>query len=197
MQSYPAFNIKTLPQFFKKMNRIIVEAPRLSLMIERICHQLIENHGDFSESCLVGIQPRGIYFSDRIHQRLVELGFSNLKYGKLDVTFHRDDFRRRDTILVPHPIEMPFNVEHQKVIFLDDVLYSGRTINAALNAIQHYGRPEKVELAVLINRRFNRDLPIDPDYVGLDVDTLDEAYVKVEWNAVHGNDRVVLKPTKE
>jgi len=187
-------NTQTLEH--KTMNRTILESPRLGLTIERICQQLIENHGDFSESCLVGIQPRGIYFSDRIHQRLVELGFVDLKYGKLDVTFHRDDFRRRDTILVPHPIEMPFTVERKKVIFLDDVLYSGRTINAALNAIQHYGRPEKVELAVLINRRFNRDVPIDPDYVGLDVDTLDDAYVKVEWQAVHGEDKVVLMPNK-
>ena len=179
------------------MIRTILEPPRLDLTLDRICHQLIEKHGDFSNSCLVGIQPRGIYFGDRIYQRLVELGFSDLKYGKLDVTFHRDDFRRRDTILVPYPIDMPFSVERKNVIFFDDVLYSGRTINAALNAIQHYGRPEKVELAVLINRRFNRDLPIDPDYVGLDVDTLDEAYVKVEWQAVHGIDKVFLMPSKE
>lgn len=179
------------------MNRTILEPPRLGLTIDRICHELIENHGDFSDSCLVGIQPRGVYFADRIHQRLKELGFTNLKYGLLDVTFHRDDFRRRDTILVPHPIVMNFAVEQKKVIFLDDVLYSGRTINAALNAIQHYGRPAKVELAVLINRRFNRHLPIDPDYVGLDVDTLDKAYVKVEWEAVQGKDVVFLMPEKK
>ena len=115
------------------MNRTIVATARLQLMIDRICHQLIENHGDFSETCLVGIQPRGIYFGNRIHQRLMELGFSELQYGQLDVTFHRDDFRRRDIILVPHPIEMNFTVERKKVILLDDVLYSGRTINTALN----------------------------------------------------------------
>ncbi|MFT5833725.1 MAG: pyrimidine operon attenuation protein/uracil phosphoribosyltransferase [Cognaticolwellia sp.] len=179
------------------MKRNILEPPRLSLTLDRICHELIENHGDFSNSCLIGLQPRGVFFADRIHQRLVELGFTDLKYGKLDVTFHRDDFRRRDTILVPHPIEMDFIVEQKNVIFVDDVLYSGRTVNAALNAIQHYGRPEKVELAVLINRRFKRELPIDPDYVGLEVDTLDDAYVKVEWEAVHGEDIVYLIPEKD
>ena len=178
------------------MNRTIVATARLNLMIDRICHQLIENHGDFSETCLVGIQPRGIYFGNRIHQRLVELGFTELQYGKLDVTFHRDDFRRRDTILVPHPIVMPFSVEHKRVIFLDDVLYSGRTINAALNAIQHYGRPNQIELAVLIDRRFNRDVPIAPDYVGMTVDTIDEAYVKVKWAEEHGKDEVILMPQK-
>jgi pyrimidine operon attenuation protein / uracil phosphoribosyltransferase len=175
------------------MVRSILAPPRLDLMIDRICHELIENHGDFSDSCLVGIQPRGVYFAGRIYRRLVELGFSDLKYGKLDVTFHRDDFRRRDTILVPHPIEMNFIVEQKRVIFLDDVLYSGRTINAALNAIQHYGRPAQVELAVMIDRRFNRDLPIAPDYVGMVVDTLDKAYIKVEWAEVHGRDEVFLK----
>lgn len=178
------------------MNKTIVATARLQLMIDRICHQLIENHGDFSETCLVGIQPRGIYFGNRIHQRLVELGFSDLKYGKLDVTFHRDDFRRRDTILVPHPIEMPFSVEHKKVIFLDDVLYSGRTINAALNAIQHYGRPSEIELAVLIDRRFNRNVPIAPDYVGMTVDTLDQAYIKVKWQETQGKDEVILMPER-
>ena len=101
------------------------------------------------------------------------------------------------TMADSYPIEMDFIVEQKNVIFVDDVLYSGRTVNAALNAIQHYGRPEKVELAVLINRRFKRELPIDPDYVGLEVDTLDDAYVKVEWEAVHGEDIVYLIPEKD
>jgi pyrimidine operon attenuation protein/uracil phosphoribosyltransferase len=174
------------------MNRTILEPPRLDLTIDRLCHELIEEHGDFSNSCLIGLQPRGTYMANRVIKRLNELGYQNLKFGKLDVTFYRDDFRRRDTILVPKTTEMNFIVEGKRVIFFDDVLYSGRTVRAALSAIQHYGRPAQIELMVLIDRRFNRHLPISADYVGLTVDTLDEAYIQVEWQEMHGQDKVFL-----
>ena len=177
--------------------KVILANERFELTIHRLCHQLIENHGDFSNSCLIGIQPRGIFFSERIIKHLQSLlKNSTLEYGKLDITFYRDDFRIRETPLAANTTTIDFLVEGKKVILIDDVLYTGRTIQAALTALQHYGRPDQVELLALIDRRFNRHLPIQSDYTGLVVDALDEAYVKVEWADQDGQDQIKLFSSK-
>jgi pyrimidine operon attenuation protein/uracil phosphoribosyltransferase len=162
--------------------RIILSEQKLNLVLDRLTHQLIEYHGDFSDSCIIGIQPRGPALSDRIVARLKAIGkIQQLPYGLLDVTFHRDDFRTRNEPIKANAMKMDFLVDNKKVILVDDVLYTGRTIQAAISALQAYGRPEKIELLVLIDRRFNRDVPIQSDYGGMVVDALDQAYVKVEW----------------
>lgn len=171
---------------------------RFRLTIERLCSQLIEDWGDFSDACVVGIQPRGVALSDRIYERLKALtGNQNIPYGRLDITFYRDDFRMSDKVLAPYPNEMNFVVTGKKVLLVDDVLYTGRTIQAALAALQHYGRPEIIELLVLVDRRFNRHLPIQADYTGVVVDALDEAYVKVNWMEIDGEDEILLFDKKE
>lgn len=176
-----------------KKGRSILEKERFALTIDRLCHQLIENYQDFEGSCIVGIQPRGVFLADRIYQRLTELVASkSIEYGKLDITFFRDDFRLRQEPLKVNSIKMDFLIEGKKVLLIDDVLYTGRTIQAALAALQQYGRPEKVELLSLVDRRFNRHLPIQSDYVGLTVDAIDEAYVKVEWKGIDKADRILL-----
>jgi pyrimidine operon attenuation protein / uracil phosphoribosyltransferase len=173
--------------------KVIIEDARFNLTIERLCHQLIEHYNDFTTACIIGIQPRGVLLSDRIVARLKKiLKLSFIRYGKLDITFYRDDFRTRDKPLLANTTEMEFLVEDRDVILIDDVLYTGRTIQAALTALQHFGRPANVELLTLIDRRFNRHLPIASDYVGLTIDALDEAYVKVEWRENSGQDRVLL-----
>lgn len=177
--------------------KVIVEDARFNLTIERLCHQLIERYGDFSNACIIGIQPRGVLLSDRITTRLSKiLKNSRLVYGKLDITFYRDDFRTREKPLAANATELDFLIEEKEVILIDDVLYTGRTIQAALTALQHYGRPANVELLTLIDRRFNRHLPIASDYTGLTIDALDEAYVKVEWRESSGQDRVLLYAEK-
>lgn len=177
--------------------RIILSEQKLNLVLDRLTHQLIEHHGDFSDSCLIGIQPRGIALSDRLVQRLHKLGHLHaLQYGLLDITFHRDDFRTRHEPLKASITKIDFLVDNKKVILVDDVLYTGRTIQAAISALQHFGRPEKIELLVLIDRRFNRDLPIQCDYAGMVVDALDQAYVKVEWDE-GGGGKVRIYPNKE
>ena len=177
--------------------RIILSEQKLNLVLDRLTHQLLEHHGDFSESCIIGIQPRGIPLSDRIISRLGTLGnLHNPPYGLLDITFHRDDFRTRHEPLKASITKIDFLVDNKKVILIDDVLYTGRTIQAAISALQHFGRPEKIELLVLIDRRFNRDLPIQSDYAGMAVDALDQAYVKVEWQE-DGSGRVRIYPRKE
>lgn len=173
--------------------KVILEGARFQLMIERLCRQLIENYGDFNDTCLIGIQQNGIPLTNRISTRLREL-MPNAHFddGKLDVTFYRDDFRQREKSLAGSATVINFLVENKRVILIDDVLYTGRTIHAAMTALQDFGRPAKVELLALIDRRFNRHLPIQCNYAGMAVDSLDEAYVKVEWKETDGADRIRL-----
>lgn len=178
--------------------KTLLNQERFSLVIERLCHRVLEDWGDFSHACIIGIQPRGSYLSDRIHKRLEALlGGKKIEYGKLDITFYRDDFRTDDGPLTPHPNEIDFLVTDKRVLLVDDVLYTGRTISAALTALQHYGRPKAVELLVLVDRRFNRQLPVQPDYFGISVDALDEAYVRVHWKENQGEDSVLFFDKKQ
>ena len=117
---------------------------------------------------------------------------ADLQVGYLDITFYRDDFRRSDKVLEASATEMNFVVEGKKVVFIDDVLYTGRSIRAALTAIQSYGRPKNIELLILIDRRFSRHLPIQPDYRGRQVDAIDDEKVIVNWKETQGEDNVYL-----
>jgi pyrimidine operon attenuation protein/uracil phosphoribosyltransferase len=150
------------------------------MVIKRLAQQLIENHDDFSNTVLIGIQPRGIPFADKIVEA-IRLHFpqAKLHYGRLDITFYRDDIRKE--LHRANETYIPFSVENKKVVLIDDVLYTGRTIRAAMDALLDYGRPSKVELCVLIDRRFSRQLPIQPDYCGKPIDSILSQKVKVEW----------------
>ncbi|WP_257658013.1 bifunctional pyr operon transcriptional regulator/uracil phosphoribosyltransferase PyrR [Parapedobacter lycopersici] len=173
---------------------ILLDGPKFQITIQRLCHQLIENHGDFSDTVIIGIQPRGIYLSRRIVEELRQVpALSDVPYGELDITFFRDDFRRPDSgPLVPNSTHMDFIVEGKKVILMDDVLWTGRTIRAAMDALQAFGRPAKIELLVLVDRRFSRQLPIEPDYIGIQVDSIDSQKVSVSWAEVEKRDRITL-----
>lgn len=173
--------------------KIILDKAPFALTIERLCHQLIEVHDTFDNTCLVGIQEGGVCVGDRLMQRLSALlPEVRFQYGKLDITFYRDDFRTRDKPLRANRTEMNFNVDGKKVILIEDVVYTGRTVQSALTALNDYGRPERVELLAMVDRRFNRHLPIQSDYIGITVDALAAAYVKVEWEEVEGEDRILL-----
>jgi pyrimidine operon attenuation protein/uracil phosphoribosyltransferase len=161
--------------------KTILDSYQLNLTIRRLAHQLIENHTDFNQTVFIGIQPRGILLSDKIVEHIQKL-YPNQKiqYGKLDITFYRDDIRKE--LHVANKTEIPFSIEGKNVVLIDDVLYTGRTIRAALDAINDFGRPGKVELCVLVDRRFSRQLPIQPDYCGKAIDSLISQKVKVEWD---------------
>ena len=151
----------------------------------------MESHRDLRDLCLIGVQPRGIYLADRIHAQLQELeGRGTWDYGCVDPTFYRDDFRRRNELLRAAETRIDFLVENRQVVLIDDVFYTGRTIRAAMDALLHYGRPAKVELMVMIDRRMSRHLPIQPDYVGKTVDSVTSELVRVEWAEIQGEDRV-------
>ncbi len=177
--------------------RILLDGKKFQITIKRLCHQLIENHPDFSKTVLIGIQPRGSFFADRVKHELSEiLDTQSIKKGNLDITFFRDDFRRKDGPLAASINTIDFIIEDKEVILIDDVLWTGRTIRAALDALLAYGRPAKVELMVLIDRRFSRHVPIEPDYIGLQVDSLHSQLVKVSWKETEGEDKVVLLSEK-
>lgn len=169
----------------------------MAVMIQRLSYQLLENYDDFSDTVVIGLQPRGTVLAKRIHKLMMEIsGNTNIPFGELDVTFYRDDFRRNDEPLTPSTNRINFLIENKKVILIDDVLYTGRSIRAAMDALTAYGRPAKVELAVLIDRRYSRELPIEPDYTGEAVDTRAHDKVKVEW-AEKGMDDCVWLLTVE
>ena len=175
---------------------MLVDPVRFERIIDRMAHQLLEHH-DFKDTDVVGLQTQGARLAERLQERIQELlGGQIIRLGKLDVTFHRDDVRMHERPLSPQTNDMPFLVEGRRVILVDDVLYTGRTIQAALAALQHYGRPSSVELLVLVDRRFNRHLPIQADYIGISVDAVDEAYVRVRWQEIHGEDQILLYDKK-
>jgi len=173
--------------------RTLLDGQKFQITIKRLCHQLIENHTDFSNTVLIGIQPRGSYFADRVKQELSEiLGANSIQKGNLDITFFRDDFRRKDGLVSANSNTIDFIIEDRNVVLIDDVLWTGRTIRSALDALQAFGRPAKVELMVLIDRRFSRHVPIEADYTGQQVDSLDSQLVKVSWKETEGEDKVIL-----
>lgn len=177
--------------------KTILSDMRFELTIQRLAQQLLENYTDFTDVCIIGIQERGVILAQRIFDLLrEEKPDASIKFGKLDITFYRDDFRTRKDPLKAATTEIDFLIEGKKVILIDDVLYTGRTTQSALAAIQDFGRPAQVEFLCLVDRRFNRHLPIQADYVGITVDALDEAYVKVEWKNIHKKDRILLFSAK-
>jgi pyrimidine operon attenuation protein / uracil phosphoribosyltransferase len=160
--------------------KTILNKQQLYLTIRRLAHQLLENQASLADVVFIGLQPRGIKVSDKMMEQVQLLCPGQaLKYGKLDITFYRDDVRNE--LHIANQTDIDFSIEGKKVILIDDVLYTGRTIRAALDALQDFGRPSRVELCVLVDRRFNRELPIQPDYCGKAIDTITSQKVKVEW----------------
>lgn len=171
--------------------RILLEKERFSVTIRRLCHQLIEVHNDFSESVIIGLQPRGIFLARRIQKELQQiLKTKNIPCGDLDITFYRDDFRQKE--LIPNRTNIDFIIEDKNVVLVDDVLFTGRTIRAGLDAMLAFGRPSDVELLVLVDRRFSRHVPIQAKYVGITIDSIASQNVKVEWKETDGADKITL-----
>ncbi|MDA9875941.1 MAG: bifunctional pyr operon transcriptional regulator/uracil phosphoribosyltransferase PyrR [Flavobacteriaceae bacterium] len=173
--------------------KVLLNTKEVNIILHRLACQLIEKHTDFSNTVLIGLQPRGIFLAQRIKALLIEnYNLSEVHLGLLDITFYRDDFRRSDKVLEANSTEIDFLIENKRVVFIDDVLYTGRSIRAALTAIQSFGRPSEIELLTLIDRRFSRHLPIQPDYRGRQVDAINDEKVLVNWKESSGEDAVYL-----
>lgn len=172
---------------------MLLNSKEINIILHRLACQLIENHSNFKNTVIIGIQPRGVYLANRIIDILEkDHGIKNIPSGQLDITFYRDDFRRSDKPLEANKTKIDFIVEDKQVIFIDDVLFTGRSIRAALTAVQSFGRPKEIELLTLIDRRFSRHLPIQPDYNGRQVDAINDEQVKVHWKEIQGEDAVYL-----
>ena len=173
--------------------KVLLSAKEINIILHRLACQLLENHLDFQNTVLIGIQPRGVFLATRLTQILKsEYKVKQIQTGFLDITFYRDDFRRGDKVLEANKTAIDFLVEDKKVVLIDDVLYTGRSIRAALTAIQSFGRPSEIELLTLIDRRFSRHLPIQPNYRGRQVDAINDERVKVLWEENDGDDVVYL-----
>ncbi|MBR9757018.1 MAG: bifunctional pyr operon transcriptional regulator/uracil phosphoribosyltransferase PyrR [Algicola sp.] len=174
-------------------HKTLLNTKEVNIILHRLACQLIENHHDFKNTVLIGLQPRGTFLAQRLADILKhDYKIKDIKLGFLDITFYRDDFRRGEKILEANTTKINFLVENKKVVFIDDVLYTGRSIRAALTAIQSFGRPNEIELLTLIDRRFSRHLPIQPNYRGRQVDAINEEKVKVKWQEHDGEDAVYL-----
>lgn len=164
---------------------------QLGISIKRLSHQIIENHILLTDTVLIGLQPRGVFLSDKIVTEIKTLVDPSLVlYGKLDITFYRDDINKQ--LHTANKTDIPFSIENKNVVLIDDVLWTGRTIRAALDALLDFGRPKKVELCVLIDRRFSREYPIHADYVGRAIDTFPNQKVMVYLNKKDKEDSVEL-----
>lgn len=173
--------------------RQILSPDKFKITLQRLASQIIENYEDKEPILIIGIQEKGVILSERLAEIiLLEDPKRKIKLGKLDITFYRDDFRMREAPLKANATQIDFDIESQKILLVDDVLYTGRTIHAAISALQDFGRVSKLELLTMVDRRFNRHLPIKTDYTGLQVDSLDEAYVKVQWEHLDGEDKVLI-----
>ena len=167
----------------------LLNQQQIHLTIKRLANQVLENNVELENTVLIGIQPRGIFLSDRIIKELSSQ-VNSILYGKLDITFYRDDIRKE--LHVPNQTDIKFSIEGKKVVLIDDVLYTGRTTRAALDALMDFGRPGKVELMVLIDRRYSRELPIQADYIGKSIDSIVTQKVKVLWSEREEKDEVIL-----
>tara|TARA_B100000925_G_scaffold288497_1_gene269605 strand:- start:2735 stop:3277 length:543 start_codon:yes stop_codon:yes gene_type:complete len=170
----------------------ILNAEQISSIISRLSFQLIEEHDDFSNTVIIAIQPRGILLAKRIIELLKKKSYC-VELGVLDITFFRDDFRRNQKSLTANKTNINFSIENKIVVLIDDVLFTGRSIRAALDALQSYGRPISVQLLNLIDRRFSRELPIQPDYCGIQVDSRLNQKVLVKWLEDDDEDAVYLE----
>ena len=173
--------------------RLLADEQRLAVIFRRLAWQLTERHRPFDRTVLVGIQANGVFLMHRL-RRLLEAEIipgQSVQTGELDITFYRDDYRRGKT-LVPSRTRMPASLEEMHVVLVDDVLYTGRTIRAALDALLDFGRPRSVELLCLVDRKFSRQFPIEPTYAGLRVDTRHHQHVKVSWREKDAADQVIL-----
>jgi len=161
--------------------------------LTRIAHEIVENGGDPARLALVGVHRRGVVLAARLRDLLEELHGVTVPLGDIDISFYRDDVTMRAGSPVVHATHLDFNVDGLTVVIVDDVLFTGRTVRAAIEALFDYGRPARVQLAVLVDRG-HRELPLRPDYVGRNLQTAraDRVYVAVE--EIDGEDRVTTRP---
>jgi pyrimidine operon attenuation protein/uracil phosphoribosyltransferase len=176
--------------------RVLLSEKGFKFTLDRLAHQLIEDFDTFTNVCMIGIQESGVILAEQLFDKIFQYNSEVVpEFGKLDITFYRDDFRQKEKPLQASVTEINFLVQDKIVILVDDVLFTGRTVHAAISAIQDFGRPAEVKMLSLVDRRFNRHFPIFADYKGIIVDSRGETYVKVHW-LDNGNGQIILHSHK-
>jgi pyrimidine operon attenuation protein/uracil phosphoribosyltransferase len=176
--------------------KVVLDGDDVRRALTRIAHEIAEKNPGSGELALVGIHTRGAVICRRLHAQVGELSGSEVPLGDLDISFYRDDLERREPREAPvvHATHLDFELEGRTVVLVDDVLFTGRTVRAAIDALFDYGRPARVQLAVLVDRG-HRELPIRPDYVGKNLPTAPGERVNVLLEEVDGRDGVSILPT--
>ncbi len=175
------------------LKRLLFNSKNLNVTVKRLCNQLIENHNYFEKSVIIGLQPRGIFFAQRIINEIEKQISKKIKKGYLDTTFYRDDYRNNKKELDAKETTIPFSLDEKNVIIVDDVLFTGRTVRSAMEGIINFGRPNRIELLVLIDRKFNREIPIQATYIGKSVNTVESQKILVNLKEQgHENDKIWL-----
>ena len=173
---------------------VVMDADRISRTLTRIAHEIVERNKGVEDLALVGVRTRGVHIARRLARTLREITRTDIPTGALDITLYRDDLMRH--AVGPQPLvrrtEIPFSIDDKKILLVDDVLYTGRTIRAALDALIDFGRPKAIQLIVLVDRG-HRELPIKADYVGKNLPTNPEESVRVRLQETDGQDEVVLQ----
>ena len=163
--------------------KVLLNSKKIDIILNRLVCQLVENHKDFNDTVLIGLQPRGTFLTEKILEIFKKkYPTINISSGILDFTFFRDDFRRSEKTLKANSTEINFTIENKNVVLIDDVLFTGRSIKAAMSSMDSYGRPNSIELLVLIDRRYKREIPIQANYCGAKIDTFKGDKVSVVWN---------------
>jgi pyrimidine operon attenuation protein/uracil phosphoribosyltransferase len=171
--------------------KLLLNSKELDRKITRIVHEILENNNDAIDIGVVGIKTGGEYLGKRIVKKLNSIEKKEIPFGTLDITLYRDDLRNNLSLPVLKETDISFNVENTSIILVDDVLFTGRTIRAAIDAIMDFGRPSNIKLAVLIDRGL-RELPIQADYIGLNIETIPTQKIKVFLKEKDGKEKVVL-----
>ena len=169
---------------------VLLSSQQLDRALTRIAHEILEHNSGAKNLSIVGIQSRGVFLAKRLAQKIEEIEGIKLAVGELDIALYRDDIETHPKALLKKT-EIPFDISDKQVILVDDVLYTGRTIRAAMDALIDYGRPSSIQLAVLIDRG-HRELPIRPDYIGKNIPTAQDERVKVKMTEENGEDSVTL-----
>jgi pyrimidine operon attenuation protein/uracil phosphoribosyltransferase len=169
----------------------ILDKESINRAIKRIAHELLEKNKGAKDLCLIGIRNRGVYLAHRLHESIQDIEHKKIPVGILDITLYRDDLTLISSQPVVHKTEIDFDITDKHVILVDDVLYTGRTVRAALDALIDLGRPKTIQLAVLIDRG-HRELPIRPDYTGKQISTSKKETIEVRFVESDGKDEVVI-----
>lgn len=180
----------------KEPKKQLVDARGIKRSLTRLAHEIIENVDDMDNLRIIGIRDRGDQLAKRLAEIIKNVEAVEVPIGFLDITFYRDDFRTKLSQPSVMATEIPFEIEDMDIILVDDVLYTGRTIRSAMDAIIDYGRPSSIQLAVLVDRG-HRELPIRPDYVGKNVPTSKEEQVRVKLNEFDGEDAIYMYDVEE